>query len=215
MVLLKARVAKFTHCFGNKNHQTSLQTVNSWSLRSSCRRSNCWFDHPTGSFPDFDGSQSRAMSLDRASHRTGQTVRLCHYGYYCDLVELMQKKMKIKIMVLGQLKRWGSNQSFVWCVVLHELPHWFVLVSGWSILIFCDVSYFHIWPFIPVDGMVFTFPIYLREFVCSLYHVLCLFLLDIECTSICTNKNVCGVCASVLDNSIQNHESSPICQSIL
>ena len=30
--------------------------------------------------------------------------------------------------------------------------------------------------------MVFTFPIYLREFVCSLYHVLCLFLLDIECT---------------------------------
>lgn len=100
-------------------------------LRSSCRRSNCWFDHPT---------ESRALSLDRASHSgrsRGRTLRLCHYGYYCGLAESMRKKWRSKLWVW--LKRSGSSQIFGRWVVLHEFPHGLVvvLVSVRSICVWC------------------------------------------------------------------------------
>ena len=129
--------------FANKNHP-----------RSSCRRSNCWFDHPT---------ESRALSLDRASHSgrsRGRTLRLCHYGYYCGLVESVRKKMKIKIMGLTQKVRIKSK---LWLVSrCTRISTWFcccACVSSINLCVMLDAFDIRLWPFIPVDGMVFTFPI--------------------------------------------------------
>ena len=145
MVLLKGQGCHVYHPFfwANKNHP-----------RSSCRRSNCWFDHET--------TESRALSLDRASHSgrsRGRTLRLCHYGYYCGLVESVRKKWRSKFMGLTQKVRIKSNlwlvSRFTW------ISTWFVvvLVSVRSICVWCFwfSLYFIIWPFIPVDSIVFYF----------------------------------------------------------